>query len=230
MKAVNLIPAEEAVGGGGRSGGVGAYALIGVLAMLVVMSTAYALVGRSLNAKRGELSSVTAQAESAEAQAARLKTYSEFSQLRQSREETVKKLVDGRFDWAGAFREVSRTVPSGSWVTSLRATVNPAATVDGTTDPLRGAIPAPAIEMAGCAKSQAGVARTVTSLRGIAGVQRVTLSSSHKTAAAADNSAAADSAGASTGCGARAQFSLTIFYKTTDTGASPATTGGTTTP
>jgi Tfp pilus assembly protein PilN len=229
MKAVNLIPVEEAAGGGGRSG-VGAYALIGVLALLVVMSTAYALVGRSLSTKRGELSTTTAQADSAEAQAAKLKTYSEFSQLRQSREETVKKLVDGRFDWAGALREVSRTVPSGSWVTSLRATVTPAATVDGTTDPLRGAIPAPAIEMAGCAKSQAGVARTVTSLRGIAGVQRVTLSSSHKTGAGAADNAGADSAGGSTGCGARAQFSLTIFYKTSDTGASPATTGGTTTP
>jgi Tfp pilus assembly protein PilN len=229
MKAVNLIPVEEAAGGGGRSG-VGAYALIGVLALLVVMSTAYALVGRSLSTKRGELSTTTAQADSAEAQAAKLKTYSEFSQLRQSREETVKKLVDGRFDWAGALREVSRTVPSGSWATSLRATVTAAATVDGTTDPLRGAIPAPAIEMAGCANSQAGVARTVTSLRGIAGVQRVTLSSSHKTGAGAAGNAGADSAGASTGCGARAQFSLTIFYKTSDTGASPATTGGTTTP
>ena len=227
MKAVNLIPVEEAAGGGGRSG-VGAYALIGVLALLVVMSTAYALVGRSLNAKRGELSTTTAQADSAEAQAAKLKTYSEFSQLRQSREETVKKLVDGRFDWAGALREVSRTVPSGSWATSLRATVTAAATVDGTTDPLRGAIPAPAIEMAGCANSQAGVARTVTSLRGIAGVQRVTLSSSHKTGAGAAGNAGADSAGASTGCGARAQFSLTIFYKTTDTSAAPATSGGTT--
>jgi len=215
MKAVNLIPVEEAAGGGGRSG-VGAYALIGVLALLVVMSTAYALVGRSLNAKRGELSTTTAQADSAEAQAAKLKTYSEFSQLRQSREETVKKLVDGRFDWAGALREVSRTVPSGSWATSLRATVTAAATVDGTTDPLRGAIPAPAIEMAGCANSQAGVARTVTSLRGIAGVQRVTLSSSHKTGAGAAGNAGADSAGASTGCGARAEFSLTIFYKTSD--------------
>jgi Tfp pilus assembly protein PilN len=227
MKAVNLIPAEEAAGS--RHSGVGAYALIGVLALLVVMSTAYALVGRSLNAKRGELSSVTAQADSAEAQASRLTSYSQFSQLRQSREETVKKLVDGRFDWAGAFREVSRTMPSGSWVTSLRATVTAAAAVDGTTDPLRGAIPAPAIEMAGCANTQTGVARTVTSLRAIAGVQRVTLSSSQRTATA-PGSAASDSAAPSIGCGTHPQFSLTIFYKTTDSGAASATTGGTTTP
>jgi Tfp pilus assembly protein PilN len=227
MKAVNLIPADDAVAGGGRSG-VGAYALIGVLAVLVVMSAAYTLVGRSVSSKRGALATTTAQADSAEAQAAKLKTYSQFSELRQSREETVKKLVDGRFDWAAAFREVSRTLPSGSWVTSLRATVNASAGVDGTTDPLRSAIPAPAIEMAGCAQTQAGVARTVTSLRGIARVQRVTLSSSQKSQQA--DSAASDSAGPSTGCGASPQFSLTIFYKATDTPAAAATTGGTTTP
>ncbi len=226
MKAVNLIPADDAAGGKGRSG-AGAYAVIGVLAVLVVMSAAYALVGRSVSTKRGELSATTAQADSAEAQAAKLKTYSEFSQLRQSREETVKKLVDGRFDWAGAFREVSRTIPSGSWVMSLRATTTASAGVDGTTDPLRSAIPAPAIEMAGCANTQAGVARTVTSLRGIAGVQRVTLSSSQKMGRG-DSGSASDSAGQATGCGTRPQFSLTIFYKTTDTSAAPATSGGTT--
>jgi Tfp pilus assembly protein PilN len=228
MKAVNLIPADETVAGSGRSG-AGAYAVIGVLALLVVMSAAYTLVGRSVSTKRGELSNTTAQAASAEAQAATLKTYSQFSELRQSREETVQKLVDGRFDWAAAFREVSRTLPSGSWVTSLRATVNASAGVDGTTDPLRSAIPAPAIEMAGCAKTQAGVARTVTSLRGIAGVQRVTLSSSQKMAQGGGGpNSASDSAGATTGCGASPQFSLTVFYKATDTPAAPATTGGTT--
>jgi len=226
MKAVNLIPADDTAGGKGRSG-AGAYALIGVLAVLVVMSAAYTLVGRSVSTKRGELSTTTAQADSAEAQAAKLKTFSEFSQLRQSREETVKKLVDGRFDWAGAFREVSRTVPSGSWVMSLRATTTAAAGVDGTTDPLRAAIPAPAIEMSGCANTQAGVARTVTSLRGIAGVQRVTLSSSQKMGRG-DSGSASDSAGSPNGCGDHPQFSLTIFYKTTDTSAAPATSGGTT--
>jgi Tfp pilus assembly protein PilN len=228
MKAVNLIPAEDSAAGSGRTG-LGAYALIGVLALLVVMSAAYTLTSRSISTKRSELSTTSAHADAAEAQATKLKSYSQFSQLRQSREETVKKLVDGRFDWAAAFREVSRTLPSGSWVTSLRATVTAAAAVDGATDPLRGAIPAPAIEIAGCANTQAGVARTVTSLRGISGVQRVTLSSSHKSVpAGGDAGAASDSAGASTGCGSRPQFSLTIFYKTTDTSAAPATTGGTT--
>jgi Tfp pilus assembly protein PilN len=211
MKAVNLIPADSATGHS-RSP-VGVYVLLGVLALLVVMSATYTLVGRSVDSKRGELAAVTAGAQSAEAKAARLKPYTEFSTLRTSREETVKKLVDSRFDWAQALQSVARTLPSGTWVTSMRATVDPSAAVDGTTDQLRAAIPAPAIELAGCAGSQKGVARTVSSLRGISGVQRVTLSSSQEQADTdTANSSASDSAGATTGCGAHPQFSLSIFF------------------
>jgi Tfp pilus assembly protein PilN len=233
MKAVNLIPADSASAGAGRSP-VPVYALLGVLALLVVMSAAYTLAGRSVDSRRGELASVTAEAQSAEARAAGLEKYSQFSKLRQSRVETVRKLVDGRFDWAQAFREVARTMPSGSWLTSLRATVNPAAGVDGSPDQLRSAIPAPAVELAGCARSQEGVARTVASLRGISGVQRVTLSTSQKMADADAHSSASDSAGSSTGCGSDPQFSLTIFFTASaaasaSTAAStPAASGGTT--
>lgn len=226
MKAVNLIPAESASAGGGRSP-VPVYALLGVLGLLVAMSAAYTLAGRSVDSKRAELASVSTQAESTEAKAAGLKKYSEFSKLRQSRVETVKKLVDSRFDWAEAFHEVARTMPPGSWVTSLRATVDPSAGVDGTADQLRGAIPAPAIEMAGCADGQDGVARTVASLRGISGVQRVTLSGSQKTADADAARSSSDSAGGSAGCGSEPQFSLTIFF-TASAAASASTSASTT--
>jgi Tfp pilus assembly protein PilN len=229
MKAVNLIP-PESTSGGGRSP-IGVYALLGALALLVAMSAAYTLTSRSVAAKRGELANVTAQARTTEATAAQFKPYAEFSTLRQSRVETVKNLADSRFDWAQALHDIAHTLPSGSWVTSMRATVNPSAAVAGTADELRAAIPAPAVELAGCATSQARVAATVSSLRGIAGVQRVTLSTSQKQ----DSSAAAsDAHSATTGCGARPQFSLTVFFTapdgTTASAAAPSTTasGGTT--
>jgi Tfp pilus assembly protein PilN len=230
MRAVNLIPADDATAGGSRSP-AGSYALIGVLALLVALSASYTLVTRSISSKRAELASVTAQADRTEAQAATLKSYADFSKLRDQRLETVKNLVDSRFDWAHAFRSVAGTLPSGAWVTSLRATVSPGVQVDGNADALRGAIPAPAIEMAGCATTQAGVARTMSALRGMGGVQRVTLSQSQKTGQASSDSGG-DSAGHSAGCGAGAQFSLTIFFEATKA-SSPTTaaaTGGTTTP
>jgi Tfp pilus assembly protein PilN len=234
MKAVNLIPADDARGGGGRSGAA-TYGLLGVMALLVVMSALYTFAGNSVDAKKRDLAAVTAQANAAEAKAATLKTYVEFSEQRKARVETVKNLVASRFDWSRALGEVARTVPSGTWITSLQATVSPAVNVGpGGGDSLRAALAVPAIEVSGCAPGQDGVARTLTSLRAIAGVQRVTLSTSEKADKTSGNT---DSAGPES-CGSRSQFGLTIFYEATSsssttsstTAATPAAATGGSTP
>jgi Tfp pilus assembly protein PilN len=231
MKAVNLIPAEATTGNKGRSG-LAVYALLGGLAILVVMSALYTLAGRSVQTKQHELAAVTAQADAAEKKAATLKTYVAFANMKKARVETVKNLVDSRFDWASALNEVARTVPSGTWIMSLEATTNPTVSVGGSdSGSIRGALPVPAIDLVGCAPGQKAVARTLTSLRRMSGVQRVTLGQSQKddTGAAGANSGAADGV---TQCGTRHQFSLTIFYQATSssTAAAAATTTGGTTP
>ena len=229
MKAVNLIPAEETADGKGRSG-LAVYALLGGLAILVVMSALYTLAGRSVRTKQRELAAVTAQADSAEKQAAKLKTFVQYADMKKARVETVKNLVDSRFDWASALDEVARTVPSGTWIMSLQATTSPTVSVgSGGAGSIRGALPVPAIELVGCAPGQQGVARTLTSLRRMAGVQRVTLSQSQKVDASAGSS---DSGNGVQQCGTRAQFGLTIFYQatTSSTAASAAATTGGTTP
>jgi Tfp pilus assembly protein PilN len=240
MKAVNLIPTDAAPGGG-RSG-VGAYAVVGVLAVLVVMSSLYALAGRSVATKKQELAAVTAQANAADAQAATLKTYVDYADKRKARVETVKNLLASRFDWSSALDEVARTVPSGTWLTSLQATVTPAVTVGGSgaAGSLRGTLAVPAIDVSGCASGQQGVARTLTALRAMSGVQRVTLSTSGR---AGDGSGSTASTPAGQSCSG-AQFALTIFYAapasstataatptapaTASAAATPTTTGGST--
>jgi Tfp pilus assembly protein PilN len=232
MKAVNLIPADAA-GSGRSSSGAGAYGLLAVLALLVAMSAMYTLAGRSVSAKERELAAATAQATATEAQAASLKTYADFSNMRKARVETVKNLADSRFDWAPALREVARTLPRGTWVTSLSATASPTVSSGGTANPLRGALAVPAIDLSACAPDQAGVARAVTSLRRIAGVQRVSLSNSQKTQ---DGGSGGDSAGdGAGGCGAGRTFGVTIFFEaktssSTTTAAAPAAATGATTP
>jgi Tfp pilus assembly protein PilN len=222
MKAVNLIPAGVSRGGG-RSGA--AYGLLGVLAVLVAMSALYTLAGNSVNAKKRDLAAVTAQANAAEAKAAALKTYVEFAEQRKARVETVKNLVASRFDWSRALHEVARTIPSGTWITSLQATVNPAVNVGaGGANSLRAALAVPAIEVSGCAPGQDGVARTLTSLRAIAGVQRVTLSTSEKADATSET---ADSAG-SASCGSRSQFGLIVFYEATSSPSPSSSTAAAT--
>jgi Tfp pilus assembly protein PilN len=227
MKAVNLIPTDGAVAGRRRSG-AGAYAVLGVLALLVAMSTIYTLAGRALDTKRAELSAVTAQAQSVETKASGLKVYADALNTRNNRVETVKSLTASRFDWSNAMHEVARTLPSGAWVLSMRATVNPSVSVDGTPDPLRASLAVPAIELGGCADKQSGVASVLSALRGMDGVQRVSLSKSEK-AQDAVSSSNSDSAGsAQQGCGTRPQFSLTVFFEAPASSATASTTASTT--
>jgi Tfp pilus assembly protein PilN len=230
MKAVNLIPADESTGRSGRSG-VAVYGVLGVLALLVALSALYTLAGKSEQDKRQALAALTAQADATEAKATRLKTYAQYSDARKARVETVRSLADSRFDWSQALSEVGRTLPAGTWVKSLRATVNPSVTVDGTPDVLRSALAVPAIEATGCASTQANVARAIVALRAMAGVQRVSLSDSKKASSGAGGNADSAAAG-SDSCGSGPKFSMTIFFEApaASTAASTSAASGGTTP
>ena len=146
MKAVNLIPADGASASGSKSG-IASYALLAGLAVLVALSAMYTLASRSVDHERADLAAVTEQAQAAEKAAASYKQYTATADTRKSRVETVKNIADTRFDWSDSLHEVARTLPSGVWVTSMRATVSPAVNVGGATDPLRAALAAPAIEL-----------------------------------------------------------------------------------
>jgi Tfp pilus assembly protein PilN len=225
MKAVNLIPSDDRGARRASGSGLATYAVLGVLALLVVMSAAYTLASRSVDGKREELARTGAQVAATQAKAASLKRYADYANMRKARAERVRSLAESRFDWASSLHEVARTLPSGTWVTSLRATVNPNVALDGQTDPLRGSLAVPAVELVGCAPSHSSVAGVIASLREMSGVERVSISDSQKPEDAA--SATEATAG---GCGKRAQFSLTVFLKAASaaTGGATTTTGGTT--
>lgn len=228
MKAVNLIPADEQRGLAGGGSGLGSYIVLGVLALVVAASAATALANRTLSERRDKLTSVQAQTRAAEAEVQRLASYTSFSSLRQKRADTVRSLAASRFDWSHTLHEVARTIPSDAWLTSLRGTVAPGISLNGgTDDPLRSSVAAPALEMVGCTTSQDEVAKVITSLRRVDGVQRVSLSSSQKL----DDSSGTAS-GSTEGGDCRhgnlryPEFSLTLFFN-----ALPAAgTQGTTTP
>ncbi|MGZ4267858.1 MAG: hypothetical protein ACXVFN_20560 [Solirubrobacteraceae bacterium] len=248
MRAVNLIPLEDRRGAGapGRSGGA-VYGVLGALALGVLMVAALVLTSHSVKSKHDQLAQVTQQAQAAESQAGSLQAYTQFSSLRAKRQQTVASLAASRFDWAHSLHELARTLPAGTSLTSLRGTISPSATVDGTSDPLRASLNQPALELTGCATSQAGTAEVVAAMRRMDGVQRVSLSSSETNAKEAPGSAGAAAGGGSGnsadcrgGSTKRPQFSMTVFYAapapaagSTGTGAAAtasATTASTTTP
>jgi Tfp pilus assembly protein PilN len=228
MKAVNLIPADEQRGLAGGGSGLGSYIVLGVLALVVAASAATALTNRTLSERRDKLASVQAQTRAAEAEVQRLASYTSFSALREKRADTVRSLAASRFDWSHTLHEVARTIPSDAWLTSLRGTVAPGISLDGgSDDPLRSSVAAPALEMVGCTTSQDEVAKVITNLRRVDGVQRVSLSSSQKL----DNSSGTG-AGSSEGADCRhgnlryPEFSLTLFFNSLPA----AGTQGTSTP
>jgi Tfp pilus assembly protein PilN len=215
MRAVNLIPAEDRRGPGGASKSGGAvYAVLGTLALLVVLTAAWALAGKSVTDKRAQLTRVERDAATAEAQGAGLSDYSSFASLRERRVQTVTSIAGSRFDWSHAMHELGRVLPSNVWLTSMTGTVTSTTAVDGgTQNGLRSSLPGPAIDLVGCTTSQDEVARVVTRLRLIDGVIRVALASSAK----ADTTSAASSNGGGdcrAGSSNFPQFEVVVFFET----------------
>jgi Tfp pilus assembly protein PilN len=235
MRAVNLIPAEERRGMGGGSG-IGSYVVLGILALVVIVSAAVTLTNRSIADRRHHLADVQARAQASSDEAAGLAGYTTFTGLRQKRSETVRSLATSRFDWSHALHEVARTIPSDTWLTSLRGTVSPTSNIDGgTSDPLRSALPSPALELVGCTTTQDNVAAVIASLRRVDGVQRVSLSSSAKNDGQGGAGAAAGAQNASDsdcrhGNSHYPQFSMTLFFKSPSASATPAPASGKATP
>lgn len=232
MKAVNLIP-SDAPGGRGGSGsgaGVATYALLGVLAVLLVGVTAFVLTGNDVAKRRDELATLQTQATAVQRQAERLHPYVEFQTLAQARVQTVRQLGATRFDWHRAFTDLSTVLPDNVWLTSLQGTVAPGVTLEagtsGGTSSLRSSLPNPAIEITGCTTGHEGVVRLVSRLRLLHGVERVSLADSVK----------ADSAPGSSGSGGGGdsdcrhgnasfpQFDVVVFFAPLPTVPAPAST------
>jgi Tfp pilus assembly protein PilN len=228
MRAVNLIPVDERRGGGRSSSGIGSYIILGVLALVVAVGASTALANRSISHRRAELTDVKVRTKASADEVQALQAYTSFSALRKKRDGTIRSLAGSRFDWAKALHEVARTMPSDAWLTGLRATVTPSAAVDGgVTDPLRGSVPSPAIEIVGCTTSQDRVAAVISSLRRADGVQRVSLSSSEKLAdggAAKGEGVSGGGEDCRNGDGRFPKFSVTLFFTAPAQTAAPTQT------
>jgi Tfp pilus assembly protein PilN len=218
MRAVNLLPSDlrgtapaaAPSAGQDRAEGIGAYVVLGALALCVALLATYVLATNNVKQKQADLEEVTAQAQAASAATAKLKPYADFDAMAKTRVETVKGLAAARFDWEQAFRDLSRSVPTDVKLQSLSGDMGlPGTTGGGATDPLRGSIAAPAISLAGCAQSQPAVARMMARLRAVDGVTRVALSKSESSV----NTAA--STGSTPTCSGKnpPSFSVVVFFE-----------------
>jgi Tfp pilus assembly protein PilN len=126
MRAFNLIPADERGGAslnGGKSGG-SAFVVLGLLGVLAIFALLYGQASRQISSQTGKIATLDAQAQAAQAQAARLQPYVSFKTMHEQRVQAVDQLVDSRFDWAHAFHELGRVLPPDEVaLTSLNGTI-----------------------------------------------------------------------------------------------------------
>jgi Tfp pilus assembly protein PilN len=225
MKAINLLPPDSR--GLPKSGapkvaavaeepaGIGAFVLLGALALCVAALAAYVLTTNTVKDRQAQLDAVTVQAQTVAQRAAELKPYADFQQMAETRIQTVKDLAASRFDWEQALRDISRAIPADVTLTGIDGSISSAA---GGGSSIRGAIAAPAIELKGCTRGQTQVATLLSRLRSVDGVTRVTLTKSAKpdNAVTADGSAIPANAGSAQplcGTGRPPSFELVMFFE-----------------
>lgn len=226
MRAVNLIPDDQRAGAGagaGRSGGA-AYVVLGLLGVLAIFALLYGLASHQVSSRKAQIASLNTRAQQAQAHAIQLSPYTSFVAMRQQREQAVSQLVDSRFDWAHAFHELGRVLPFNVSLTSLTGTVGSTTSTSGAAKSSSAATGAsatatsatppgsvPIFTIAGCASSQAAVARTLNRLRLIDGVSEVALQSSIKSAATGGGGASGG--GGAGGCeGGDAAFTAQVTF------------------
>ena len=225
MRAVNLLTPElrssqKSSGGAPRpsaldaKGGIGAFVLLGALALLVAGVAGFVLSTNVVKQKQSDLAAVSAKNDATVKRAADLKPYADFQTLAQERASTVQALASARFDWEQSLRDLSRALPSNVYLSSLTGTVGSGASSGGSGSGIRGAIAgAPAIELAGCTRSQPAVATLMSRLRNVQGVTRVSLSKSEKATNVAASSGSGEGAVNPCGKGSPPNFEVVVFFE-----------------
>jgi Tfp pilus assembly protein PilN len=157
--------------------GNGSYALIGVLAALVLGVAGYVLTTNSISSHKSQIAQAQQETAAAQAKASSLQKYGDFNQVAATRLQSVSSLAVSRIDYERLLRETSRVLPGGVWVTSLDAeAVGGGSTTTTSTTPTTGATPT--VHLVGCAPSQRAVATTLVRLRAIHGSDEVQLNDS----------------------------------------------------
>jgi Tfp pilus assembly protein PilN len=209
VRPVNLIPQDRRrLTESGRSGS--SYVVLGVLGVLLVMAVAYVLTSNGLNEDKTRAAEARQQADSLEAQARGLESFTDFASIARTRLASVQAVAATRFDWERFMRELSRVMPKDSWLTTTDASVtgssdDSATSTSTTTSSATAGVPT--ANLVGCTHHQEDVARMMVRLRQMYRVTDVAL-----------NESAQEQQGGETTidqCGELYKFDLTLTFTPT---------------
>ena len=217
MRPVNLLPSEYRPRVASETSGTRSYVLLGVLAVLVIAVTVYALTANQASSRTEKAAEKNNAAQEAEQRSAELTPFADFAQVKQVRANSVKALASNRFDWERLMRELAHVLPRNTWLTEADASTAAAAAAEGGAAASAPAAGGPSAKLIGCARKQTDVARLIVRLRQMHDVDDVTLTNSEKRDAAGGavaSSAAPASPGAGpAGCERHYQFDVTVAFK-----------------
>jgi Tfp pilus assembly protein PilN len=208
MKPVNLIPQDQRRRIPRKGDGKGAYVVLGVLGVVLVMVIGYVLTTNTVTERKNDTDAARTQADQLEAKANRQAAYTNFEQTANTRAQSVLGVAATRFDWERFMRELSLIMPEGSWLQSADASVtgtsNGSGTPSTTSSSTPGATSSPAATLIGCTPHQSDVARMMVRMQQMYRVQDVKLNDS--TAGTKSETVSIDS------CGDLYTFNLTITF------------------
>jgi Tfp pilus assembly protein PilN len=148
------------------------------------MVAGYVLTANNVTKRQNEAVAAKAEADRLEAQAAQQKDFTNFRQIKEARLASVSSVAGTRFDWERLMRELSRVMPSGSWLQTTDASVtgNVAGAESTTPASTTGVapVPQPKANLVGCTPNQSDVARMMVRMRQLYRVSDVELHESVK--------------------------------------------------
>jgi Tfp pilus assembly protein PilN len=237
VRPVNLLPAEHrprSASGDGK----GAYVVLGVLGVLLLMLVTYVLSANSVNSRKGDLAEVNRDIQQAEARIGSQSAFGNFHQVKETRVNSVRQLADDRFDWERLVRELSLVLPEGTSLNDLNASKGPlpdgasgAAPSTSTSSTPTSTEGGPSLHLVGCAKSQRKVAELLVRLRKLHGAKDVDLAESSEQIDSSDGASTGGSGDSAAGGGADGCPSNVFKFDVTVTFAQlPPATGNTRVP
>jgi len=210
MRPVNLIPQEQRRRTPSEGSGKGAYALLGLLGVLLVMAVAYVLTANTVTDRNHQAEEARVEADRLEAEAATKEDFTGFEQIAQTRVQSVAGVAARRFDWERFMRELSRVMPEGSWLISASASTSgqdAGADAGAAASPAEAGAAGPSALLSGCTPKHSDVARMMVRLRQLHRVTDVELQQSTRE----DDQGAADIGT----CGVNTAFDLTVKFSPT---------------
>ena len=237
MRPVNLLPEEHRPRRTRRSRPGSAYAVVGVLAVLLGMVTVYVLTANQVGARNAEAAEAQRDKERAEAEISKLGAFGNFAQIKEVRVASVKDLAQARFDWERFVRELALVLPRDTWLQEVTAS----ATGESDEGPGGGGAAAattavgPNALLKGCARRQPDVAKLMVRLRKLHRVNDVELKESAKQESEGGSGAPAPAGAAPGGggegdCPDRYQFEVVVQFDEAQpasaAGKVPASLGG----